>query len=324
MRRCGAVTLFEGPDGGGKSYAAQAYAAATGARYVHLGPFPAVKSAALGRLYVEALLPALLGYQEVVLDRCWLSETPYGLAFRRGAIRLDRAQQRMLARLAWRCGAVAVACLPGYEVAARNWRSRRGEEMLHDETQLRSVYDWYEAAVSETGPGFDLHTLIYDYKATSVDRMIHDVQRLRAAPHRLCELTAGNPAARLAIVGDSFGRVKESDALYQWPFASFSRQGCSHWFTEQLATARVPEDQLFWVNADQLARSNGCLVEELKRKRVFAFGLIAQHHLEQLQIPHVPLPHPQSWKRFQHGKRYQPLDQLRDAVTASKELSHAL
>ena len=36
------LTIFEGPDGAGKTTLAKAYAELTGARYVHFGPLPRV------------------------------------------------------------------------------------------------------------------------------------------------------------------------------------------------------------------------------------------------------------------------------------------
>ena len=78
------LTIFEGPDGGGKTTAAEKYAKETGAQYVHFGPLPHVKDS-LARVYVEAMMPAILGLQDVVFDRSWLSEIPYGTAFRGGA-----------------------------------------------------------------------------------------------------------------------------------------------------------------------------------------------------------------------------------------------
>jgi polyphosphate kinase 2 (PPK2 family) len=112
------LTIFEGPDGSGKTTAAREYAEQTGARYVHFPALPRVKHG-LGRMYVEAMLPALLGYHDVVFDRCWLSETPYGEAFREGQDRLTQADRRMLERLALRCGAVVVKCLPEWDPAER-------------------------------------------------------------------------------------------------------------------------------------------------------------------------------------------------------------
>ena len=83
MKTSKKLTIFEGCDGSGKTTAAREFAEQTGAKYVHFHNLPRIKKG-LGRMYVEAMLPALLGYQEVVFDRSWLSETPYGEAFREG------------------------------------------------------------------------------------------------------------------------------------------------------------------------------------------------------------------------------------------------
>lgn len=322
LATCRSVTIFEGPDGGGKSFAAQWYAQVTNARYVHLGPFPAIQTAQLGRLYVEALLPALLGYQDVVLDRCWLSEEPYGLAFRNGALRLARAHERMLARLAWRCGAVLVLCLPTFETCVGNWGRRRREELLKSEAQLRAVHDWYGAA-AET-ERLDLNTVLYDYTRVAVDRLPLDIAAVRPKPHPLSVRSAGRWDARVAIVGEAFGMVKEADALYQWPFASFGNQGCSRWFTEQLHATGVEEAQLLWVNADQLANPGNGLAEHLRQRRVVAFGEVAGQVLAQKAVPHVQVQHPQSWKRFHYGERFQLLDALKAQLIDPQETaSHA-
>ena len=54
------LVILEGPDGGGKSRLAATLTEALGARLVHCGPFPRVTTH-LAHLYVEAMLPALLG-----------------------------------------------------------------------------------------------------------------------------------------------------------------------------------------------------------------------------------------------------------------------
>src|SRR5882757_4772670 len=107
MKTCGSLTIFEGPDGSGKTTAAKAFAAEMGARYVHLPQFKRVTTG-LPRMYLEAMLPALLGYQDVVMDRCWLSEVPYGRVFRDGADRVGEISRHMLERVALRAGALVV------------------------------------------------------------------------------------------------------------------------------------------------------------------------------------------------------------------------
>ncbi len=315
MTTCKRVTIFEGPDGGGKSFAAQAYARDTKARYVHLGPFPAVKNQQLARLYAEAMLPALLGYQDVVLDRCWLSEEPYGVAYREGALRLKRAHERMLARLALRCGAVTVLCLPAFEVCVMNWGRRRKEELLKSERQLRLVHDWYVRAGLENR--VDTNVVVYDYTDRSAyEFLLADLNGARPPIHPLDVRSAGRWNARAAIVGETFGAVKETDPLYQWPFASFSNQGCSRWFTEQLEAEGLQEMQLLWVNADQLANPTNGLREHLRGRRVVAFGEAAGTALARAAVDHAQVQHPQSWKRFQYHERFQPLDVLKQALAA--------
>ena len=302
--RCSArVTIFEGPDGSGKTTLARAFAEVTGARYVHCGPLPSL-TRGLARIYAEAMLPAALGYQDVVLDRCWLSERPYGETFRGGVDRLGRASVRMLERLALRCGAVVVRCLPPYEHVLRSYRARRAKEMLETEPQLRQVYEAYARLTT------DLPMFMWDFTVAGnhmLSDVVAQVEALRAPAHPLDVVSAGSWRAPAVLVGEAFGEVKEHDTLYQWPFASFSAEGCSRWLTEQLELEGAPESQLLWVNADQ--RLDWLL--ETEHKQVVALGRAAEAALYRLKIAGHTAPHPQSWKRFNHGRRYPLLDLLR-------------
>ncbi len=288
------LTIFEGPDGSGKTTAAKAYAAQHGARYVHLGPFPQVEKG-LPRLYTEAMLPAVLGYQAVVLDRCWLSEVPYGTAFR-GRLRTGDADRRMLERLALRCGAVVVRCQPPWETVKANYLSRKHLEMLENEQQLRKVYQLYERL--ET----DLPTFRYDY--TRSEHVGSGTLSAQWTAHRtLCHplglSTAGNWEASTILVGDDFGEVKEQDPLYQWPFASFTGLGCSRWLTEHLMSINKSEHDLLWVNAKQLDVWFGA-----KGATVYALGEVAVERLAALDVACQKVPHPQFHKRFHSTEPY--------------------
>lgn len=315
------VTIFEGPDGGGKSFAAQHYAQLHGARYVHLGPMRGILNQQLGRIYAEAMLPALMGYQDIVLDRCWVSEEPYGTAFREGKFRIQRSHERMLERLAWRCGAVIVICLPGIETSVEHWSRRRDEEMLKHERQLRMVYAWYESAVETER--FHLNTVIHNYTKTTRDQLGSDIARVRPAQHPLAWKSAGNIAARVAIVGDTFGEVKDTDLLYQWPFASFSNRGCSRWLTEALHNAGIGEYQLFWANADQLDNPTNGLADHLRQRHVFAFGEAAAAKLARKGVAAQYVHHPDAWNRNAYAETYKPLELIREALANPKETTHA-
>src|SRR4051812_18522188 len=116
------LVILEGPDGAGKTTLAEQLGR-RGWLVVHLGPFLQVDDD-LARLYVEAMMPAILGHADVVLDRCWLSEIPYGLVMRDGDDRLGW-QRRLLERLALRCRATVIRCLPPREIAKSWWTARR-------------------------------------------------------------------------------------------------------------------------------------------------------------------------------------------------------
>lgn len=302
------VTIFEGPDGSGKTTAARAFAELTGARYVHLGPFDQVTNG-LARLYVEAMVPALLGYQDVVLDRCWLSELPYGVIFREGQVRLSVADRRMLERLALRCGAVVVRCLPPWPTVKANYLKRKHLEMLDNDHQLRQVHQAYKKLAT------DLPVLEYDYTQENVfpvlEAHVHD---RRAPAHPVSLASAGHWDADTVLVGEAFGAVKNQDPLYRWPFGSFNGVGCSQWLTELLEGINKSENTLFWVNADQDLRF---LVDSPRARArtatrsVYALGELAHEALVHLDVKHIEVPHPQYHKRFHHRETYQLAKELK-------------
>lgn len=296
------ITIFEGPDGSGKSTAAKNYALRTNAHYVHMGPLKHVTSG-LARMYVEAMMPALLGHRSVVMDRCWMSEPIYGRAFRGGKDRLHAADYRMLERLAMRCGAVVVHCRPNLGKVLENWFSRRESEMLMAKKQLITVYDLYGDLTYTTS----LPVMTFDY--TKCD--FGDVVLSRMLSHPLESRSAGNAHADIIIVGEQFGEHKNHDPLYQWPFASFSDEGCSRWLTMQLAQASISEKDLLWFNVDQLSKA---IVKRWVGRKVFALGAKALQSLHEMLGPDdgvtvSAVEHPQFWKRFRAGVPY-PLGSL--------------
>lgn len=297
------ITIFEGPDGGGKSTAAMKFAESTGARYVHFGPLPRVTEG-LARIYVEAMLPALLGYQPVVMDRCWLSETPYGEVFREGRDRLTQASRRMLERLALRCGAVVVKCQPDWDLVLSSFRRRKGQEMLKTEVQLQRVYDLYTTTPSE------LPIVPYDFDGHTFMHVVNLVNAARSSCHPLALASAGNWDSDIVLVGEDFAERKNQDAWYQWPFASFSGEGCSKWLTDELNRAGIREHQLLWVNADQPLD----LLPTGENLTVIALGRLAYEACYKAKLKAVQVEHPQYHKRFKSGNTYPLIQRIYDAT----------
>lgn len=139
------VIIFEGPDGCGKTTLARAVRDALGAVYTHHGPYPALTHGCeLVPVYLRSVAPALQDHNHVVLDRCWISELPYGLAYRNGSDRLGGFRSDYLSR---ELGAGSLyeiyLCLPRYEIALKNFM--KGGQYLDNVNQFRKVYEWYEA-----------------------------------------------------------------------------------------------------------------------------------------------------------------------------------
>ena len=138
------VTIFEGPDGSGKTTLAKQYAANTGALYVHFDALYGVEN--IHKYFMEAMLPALMGYQSVVLDRCWHSGPIYDLVFRN--IEPEDGRQNteicaLLDRAAAFCNAVYVRCLPSEDVCINNWKSRLDSELVKSEHKMRAIHKLY-------------------------------------------------------------------------------------------------------------------------------------------------------------------------------------
>jgi len=304
--RCGRLVIFEGTDGSGKTTFAKEYAKEHGARYVHFPALPRVNKG-LGRMYVEAMLPALLGYQDVVFDRCWLSELPYGVAYREGYDRLGIASRRMLERLAMRCNAVVIRCNPGWENVKKNYMSRKHLEMLDNVEQLQEVYNGY-MSMSTHLPVIEFNYTVDQY--SDIDQVIdhHFLGCLNSAQHPLELKSAGNWLADVVLVGENFAERKDQDPWYQWPFASFSNEGCSQWLTQQLERGGIHEMNLLWVNADQ----DLALVQKLgvPRKSYIALGRTAEAKLREMVGDPFVMPHPQSFKRFNYKQPYPLIGQL--------------
>jgi thymidylate kinase len=298
-RRPRSIVILEGPDGGGKTTAAVKLAKRLNARLVHCGPFLGVKRG-LARLYVEAMLPALLGYQSVVLDRAWPSEPIYAEHVRHKLPRLDHAARRMLDRIALRCGAVVVKCLPPIETCLASYRERRTTEYPPGEAALRAIHAAYR------------ETEITQLPVIKLDRTKDTIDELKlpqVPPHPLDAISAGRLDARIVLVGETLSALRDRDPLFQAPFVAFDRAGCSAWLTDALDAAAIGEQDLLWLNADTPRLTE--LLKAYPRTTVCALGRVAHEALVKARVEHVLFTHPQAAKRFSGCRLYPLIDYIR-------------
>jgi hypothetical protein len=279
---------------------------------VHLGPFPHVTHG-LARLYVEAMLPALQGFCDVVLDRSWLSEPIYAAAFRQGRTRLTAVALRMLERVAARGRTTVVRCLPPLATCLESFKARRAQEYLQREEQLTAVWHAYRA-----GLGTSLPIVSYDYtrEIPPPERYTTPTAEMETLPHPLSVASAGYFDAPALLVGEAVGEVKEHDPLYQLPFVGFTEGGCAAWLTRQLHDACYPERELLWVNADQ--DLNQLAAAGVRPQVIAVLGEEAGRAVDRCRawagVRRATVAHPQHHKRFKFNEPYPLLAALAEVL----------
>lgn len=293
-------TIFEGPDCSGKSTLVKAFHERLGYRSVHHGPYLRMQKR-LPQMYVETMQPMLLGHEGQIWDRCWLSEPIYGQAFRGGTDRVGFVARRHLERIAFRHGAVVILCLPPFEVVKEKWIERIGEEYLDKVEQLQLVYEGYERLRRNT----HLPVVMYDYTRHSEEELWSRIATVRPRRHLSNHSNSvGNYNARICLVGDQVSDWTDESTRLLFPFSSFAKIGSSSWLTQQLEKAKIREDDLFWLNAND----EGANVPALRGRNfelIIALGQEASKRLEVHNISHVTVPHPQHQKRFNHAAPYE-------------------
>lgn len=304
------LIILEGVDGAGKTTLGMELCRRTNATYQHFGPLKNVKQH-LARCYVDAMMPAVLGYQAVVMDRSWLSEPIYADAYRNGERRLDHATTRMLERLAARCQTIVIHCRPEWEAVEKSFLSRKDEEYLPDTTVLKQVYDGYASLSGNTA----LPVIRYDYvkqlkymagaevELDWLGIVLASAQLKTTAPHLLNFRSAGfTNESNVLVVGEHFPDLKDGDHWYQWPFASFNKEGCSNWLTHQLHAGGISENKLCFINADQPFEPG-----DHGFSAVVALGSVAETKVKALGWSNVHgVEHPK------HRKPYELVDLLKD------------
>lgn len=306
------LIIFEGPDCAGKTTLMREFRnTMIDATEVHHGPYSRLTASQLPRFYVDSMMPLLHQYENLLMDRCWLSERIYGDVFRKGTDRVGMTARRQLERIAMRHGAVIVLCLPPWESVRSEWLKRKGadsdNEYLDKIEQLEEVYSLYTKLHVVT----DLPIVRYDYTVhgSQLNQLKSEVARVAMQPHKT-RGTVGNLDAKVILVGEKPSEHTDQDQLMQWPFCSFSTQGSSRWLTSHLDATQIPEADLLWVNA-----SSGLYqIKDLYARTVIALGQAASEELSRTRIPHLVASHPQHHKRFHSSEPYELMGMITAAL----------
>lgn len=306
------LIIFEGPDCAGKTTLMREFKnSMLDTTEVHHGPYPRLTAAHLPRYYVDGMMPLLHQYENMLMDRSWLSESIYGRVFRGGVDRVGMTARRHLERMAMRHGAVVVLCLPPWEKVKEQWLKRKNAdsdaEYLDKIEQLEQVYNLYTHLRIDT----DLPIVHYDYTVhgSQLTLLKDEVARAAMRPHKTVG-TVGNLDAKVILVGDKPSDHTDQDVMMQWPFCSFSTQGSSRWLTSHLDATQISEASLLWVNA-----SSGLYqIKDLYARTVIALGQAASDALTAAKIPHLMARHPAHHKRFHSSEPYELMGMITAAL----------
>lgn len=290
------IVILEGPDGSGKTTAAQ-HAVQAGYAVVHHGPPKPDED--VFRTYLEALLTCP---PNTVFDRLFHGERVYGPLLR-GESQLTRGQVAYLEQVAAGRGAVVVRCDAAPEVLVA-----RGDPLYQrvNPERLQNAYSdvWKDSLLTHVDYRSDLE------ESRKVWERCGWVSRPDANP----AWGIGVPG-HLVLVGERFSEgvtlpLRGAAAWREPPFCyfrPFSGAASRDWLFEALASCSEYDPQgTYLTNAfkDALTtgRSRNALRAELEgAERVVALGRDAERELQAAGQPYeAAVEHPQFAKRFHH------------------------
>jgi len=318
------LVILEGPDASGKTTLANALVEEFNAEVRKCGP------PETDRPFYEyqARLHACAGAR-VVYDRFFHGESVYGPIFRERG--LTPTEQFYLELEATLLNGIVVWCGAPREVILDRIRSRHDQSYF--DKQLLTRYDEVTAAYGRVQHACRMRQLHYDSSSETPENVIEvlrpNVQDETILPkHRYAIGNCREPNA--ALVGDRFSRFQTMPVggAHEWRmepychYRPFIKTPASEYLWR--AILDVPEIKaytLYVTNSvkDQLTPAHGRSVLERELNgmdRVIALGKHASKRLEEVDVEHQTLHHPQFWKRFHYRERARYSALLKEAIFA--------
>ena len=287
------LTIFEGPDGGGKTTIIKNYF--QGHDVVNHGPYEGIP--VILPKYLKPMLKLRTFPIPMVYDRCWLAESIYGAVYRKGNDRLGSGGIRMLERVAYSVRAVVVLCMPEFHICqdAFNKRKFYGEEYLDNDNQLLQVYEGYKELKYAT----HLPLIIFDWTRHGYQGLIDLIEINRPRENEGPGIGHWNPGHVVLMVGEA---PNKGDLVFV--AGRGLKGGCSYWLANYMDRLGIPEGRLYWINAHDVKGkpTDPSFVEHLQPVRTVAFGKTAWAWCKQYGLTNIyECEHPNYWKRFHYN-----------------------
>lgn len=293
------ITIFEGPDGAGKSTAIEQlrelYEEDT-PDVIHHGPY--LDEVNIAPIYMDSMVKEQYCGEDSphrILDRCWISETIYGPVVR-NTVRIDVPSARILGRTAITNGGVLVLCLPPFHIALANFKQRRGKEYIDKVDLFKQVYDYY-SFLTKLQYLNGLPIVRFDYTETTVKELKVRIETARMRiPVGYPGGGAWRPGKVFLLLGNE-PRIVNSTDSNTVPFSSLKNASVSKWLTQ--ATFPVHEENLYFVNIGESVDAS--FINELEPLKIAALGFNAIEWCKTKGIGHLEFHDPHHWRRL-HAK----------------------
>lgn len=314
------LVILEGTDLAGKTHIAETFnrvVANLGRRVIRLNagqPEPGVNPIDEYELALLPYLNEIYSIEDlVVCDRWHLGELVYGPKLR-GVSRLTRAQYEHIELFLDALGARRIVVRPRSVSSLARRFETRGEE-LFTLADLVAIDRWYEQWVIRHRRWVPLRSPLGEYDIK------HQLDMARISAQRARHLRqfpgyVGNDAPRYLLVGDEPNGYVPGTR----PNPAFmpSTLNSGHYLLDAIIASNQPDIYYGLCNANDgtditaLWNAIGC-------PRVVGLGQRAHAVLEELQIRHERLPHPQYVRRFRHGQRREYGSQIASTGTDAGE-----
>lgn len=134
---------------------------------------------------------------------------------------------------------------------------------------------------------------------------------------------AYRPGAVALLVGERPGTARSGALRHRLPFVTFAGVGCAPWLAEQLESAEIPENALYWINAYDAINTPtaAAFLADLRPRVIVALGRLAARWCGDAGVRYEEAPHPQHWKRFRAREPYPLLSVLRRHLLRAEPLN---
>jgi hypothetical protein len=125
------------------------------------------------------------------------------------------------------------------------------------------------------------------------------------------------PGTVVLLIGDRHGpSIQPYATNFNLAFCDMAKAGSSFWLSNQLEANKIPEHQLYWINAYDKdgVPTDPSFVRRLQPLAVLSMGDSAARWCQSNALAHESFTHPQYHKRFHFNEPYPLIEKLKELL----------